>query len=208
VKGYLLGVALDLELRGRSDNQVSLDDVMRAMWDQYGAMDIPYEPRQVCVVAETLLGESLDEFWSLYLHGREDFDWERAFGFAGLTLLSGEGGPVLQITPAPGEGLVKIQNVLAGGAAQEAGLMAGDTLVAIEGRRVTPSLLATLGHHFRPGHTVEVSYFRRDRLHTTRVRLGAQKHYAVVPDSQASALAQALRADWLSPSVSRVGTRA
>jgi predicted metalloprotease with PDZ domain len=207
VKGYLLGVALDLELRGRSDNQLSLDDVMRAAWDTYGATDRPYHPDEICALAESLLGESLDEFWGRYLKGREDFDWDRFLGHAGLKLVEADVAPALQIVPKVVDGGLRLENVLAGGAAQEAGLMIGDVIVAIEGFKATPALLHQLRDHCEPGDEVTVHYFRRDRLHADTVTLGRQAHFAILPLPDASASQQALRADWLAPAGARAGAQ-
>lgn len=199
VKGYLVGVALDLELRGRSDNQVTLDDVMRAMWDAHGATNVPYQSEDVCQMAEKLLGESMDEFWSRYLRGKEEFDWKHLLAHAGLELKTRESLPVLQVTPRQVEAGLRLDNVLAGGAAQEAGLMIGDVLVAIADRRATLALLGDLRAYHAPGETVEVTYFRRDRLCRAQMRLGTQVRYAIVPDAAATPQQYALRADWLAP---------
>lgn len=207
VKGYLLGVALDLELRGRSDNQVSLDDVMRAAWDAYGATDTPYQPDAICALAESLLGESLGDFWGRYLKGREDFDWAHLFAHAGLQLVEADVAPALQLVPRPVDGGLRLENVLAGGAAQEAGLMIGDVLVAIDGLRATTQLLSHLRETFHAGERVTVHYFRRDRLHVTELELGRTVHYAILPHPNATPAQQALRADWLAPAGTRAGAQ-
>jgi predicted metalloprotease with PDZ domain len=199
VKGYLVGVALDLELRGRSDNQVTLDDVMRAMWDAHGVTGTPYEPKEFCSMAEKLLGESLEDFWIKYLRGKDDFEWAHLLGQAGLELQAREAVPVLQVTPVVAEGGLRLENVLAGGAAQEAGLMIGDVLVAVGDRRATLDLLADLRSHFKANQAVEVAYFRRDRLCTATVKLGAQVRYSILPSPAGTPGQFALRADWLAP---------
>ena len=51
-----------------------------------------------------------------------------------------------------------------GGAAQKAGLSAGDVLIAIDGLRVTGSNLDSLLARYLPGAKVEVHAFRRDEL--------------------------------------------
>jgi predicted metalloprotease with PDZ domain len=206
VKGYLVGVALDLELRGRSDNQVTLDDVMRAMWDAYGAVGVAYEPRDFCLMAEKLLGESMDEFWARYLRGKDDFDWERLLAHAGLELRVRDAAPIMQVVPKQVEAGLRLENVTAGGAAQEAGLQIGDVLVAVGDRRATVELLTNLRAFHAPGEEVEVTYFRRDRLHRATVKLGKQAHYAIVPDPKASPAQFALRADWLAPLYVRAET--
>ncbi|MEB3196755.1 MAG: PDZ domain-containing protein [Candidatus Sericytochromatia bacterium] len=197
VKGYLLGVALDLTLRARSEGTVSLDEVMRAMWQDFGAPGINYRPEDVCATAERLLGASLEDFWALHLRGREDWDWEAILRPAGLLLLERDPRPSLQVVVAPGAGGLRLQNVRAGGAAQAAGLQIGDVLVAVGGLRATEGVLAQLGEHVEAGDTVEVHYFRRDILRTAHVTLAREVAYALVPDPAASAAQQALRSAWL-----------
>ena len=199
MKGYLVGVALDLELRGRSDNQVTLDDVMRAMWDAYGVTNTAYDPKDFCVMAEKLLGESLEPFWEKHLRGKEDFDWAHLLGHAGLEARVREVVPAMQVTPKQTEAGLRLENVLAGGAAQEAGLMIGDVLVAVGDRRATPELLGELRHLYDPGEAVDVFYFRRDRLYRTQVTLGRQVPYVIEPLPNATPAQYALRADWLAP---------
>jgi predicted metalloprotease with PDZ domain len=60
---------------------------------------------------------------------------------------------------------VKLTHVLDGGAAQAAGLAAGDVLAAIDGLRVTPKTLDASLARLRPGDATRVVAFRRDELH-------------------------------------------
>ena len=197
VKGYLLGVALDLALRGRSANEISLDDVMRGMWAEYGSKGINYRPEDVCAMSEQLLGASLDSFWKHHLRGRDDWDWQEIFAPAGLLLLERDARPGLQAMPRQVEGGVRLDNVLAGGAAQAAGLQIGDVIAAVGGMRATGALLAHLADYFEPGEQVEVHYFRRDRLRTATVKLARQCGYALVPSPSASVAQMAVRGAWL-----------
>jgi predicted metalloprotease with PDZ domain len=60
-----------------------------------------------------------------------------------------------------------------GGAAQKAGLSAGDVLIAIDGLRVTGANLDGLLARYLPGAKVEVHAFRRDELRRAEVKLDA-----------------------------------
>jgi len=68
-------------------------------------------------------------------------------------------------------GLCKLASVHETGAAHHAGLSAGDTLVAIDGLRITGSNLEGLLQRYRVGDVVEVHAFRRDELMTFDVTL-------------------------------------
>jgi predicted metalloprotease with PDZ domain len=68
----------------------------------------------------------------------------------------------------------QLANVYEGGAAHAAGLSAGDTLVAVDGIRISASNLDTLLQRYRAGNTVCVHAFRRDELLTFDVVLRAE----------------------------------
>ena len=84
-------------------------------------------------------------------------------------------GAALGVRTGKEGGDVKLSQVFDGGAAQAAGLAAGDIVIAIDGLRVTPENFdAMLGRH-RAGETVPVHAFRRDELHVLDVTLAAAK---------------------------------
>jgi predicted metalloprotease with PDZ domain len=68
---------------------------------------------------------------------------------------------------------LKVTHVFRGGPAGRAGLAAGDTLVAIDGVKATPDLLAALLERPRSGKPLTFHAFRRDELRTYAVELGA-----------------------------------
>jgi predicted metalloprotease with PDZ domain len=67
-----------------------------------------------------------------------------------------------------------LANVYEGGAAHAAGLSAGDTLVAMDGLRVSASNLDTLLQRYRVGDKVRLHAFRRDELLTFDLGLRAE----------------------------------
>jgi predicted metalloprotease with PDZ domain len=90
--------------------------------------------------------------------------------------------------------------VFDGGAAQLAGLSAGDAVIAIDGIRVAAHSLERRIKSYAVGATIAVTAFRRDELRTFRVTLQAQPAtlcnfttHDVPPEAKARRLA------WLSP---------
>ncbi|MBE0631051.1 MAG: PDZ domain-containing protein, partial [Burkholderia vietnamiensis] len=61
--------------------------------------------------------------------------------------------------------------VYEGGGAHRAGLSAGDTLIALDGLRITGTNLDALLARYRPGDKVEIHAFRRDELRTVKLKL-------------------------------------
>src|SRR5205823_4056498 len=76
-------------------------------------------------------------------------------------------------------GAQAIASVLDGSPAQTAGLYAEDEVVALDGYKVDANALLTRCEEKRPGETVKVSVFRRDKLTELPVTLGAKPADAV-----------------------------
>jgi predicted metalloprotease with PDZ domain len=64
-KGELLGMLLDLEIRRRSNNAKSLDDVMRMLYTDFFKRNRNYSPTDFQKVCETAAGSSLEEFFAV-----------------------------------------------------------------------------------------------------------------------------------------------
>jgi predicted metalloprotease with PDZ domain len=101
-------------------------------------------------------------------------------------------------TDAAADG-VKLVNVHDGGAAQAAGLSAGDVVVALDGLRVMNDTLDKVLGRQRVGDCVEVHAFRRDELIVRRVRLQRARpaKYELVGKARPAAAALRLRRRWL-----------
>ena len=84
-KGEVIGVLLDLWIREQTNNTRSLDDMMRAMNEQFGKTGKPYRDREDLerVCSETAKS-SCKEFFDSYVSGTKAFPYDEYFGFAGL----------------------------------------------------------------------------------------------------------------------------
>jgi predicted metalloprotease with PDZ domain len=205
LKGSLAGLALDLEIRTLTGNEKSLDDVMRVLWERYGAPDLPYDPEEVEAVIEEVVGEPMGAFFDHHLRSTADTDWTEVFAKAGLRLVVDRETPALQARLAPKEGGMLIEDVRAQGAAEAAGLMAGDLLVAIGDRKATPALAGSLDTYFQAGSTLPVYFFRNDRLHAAEVRFGCDRRYAILPVEAPTPMQEEILKTWLN-SPARVPT--
>jgi predicted metalloprotease with PDZ domain len=86
-KGAVLGVLLDLWLRQQTDNARSLDDMMRAMNEQFGKTGKPYRDHEdLELVCTQTAGSSCKEFFDSYVAGTKPFPYEEYFGFAALKI--------------------------------------------------------------------------------------------------------------------------
>ena len=171
-KGALVALALDLTLRQRS--KVSLDDVMRALWQRYGQTGIGVGEDDVRRIAEELSGLNLKRFFADAVHGTVELPLRKLLAPFGITLdweTAKSAPPSLGIKTSTDGKELKLATVYDGGAAQAAGLSAGDVLLAIDGLRITPTSLDKQLARHQPGDAIKVHAFRRDELMTFTVRL-------------------------------------
>lgn len=178
-KGSLVALALDLTIRSGTNGRKSLDDVMRALWQQYGrrfysrqgGKGIADDEAQTLI--ETVSGIKLKQFFERYVRGTEDFpfaDMLPAFAIRMKDAGTG-GGPGMGVRVVRDGGDAKLANVYEGGPGHRAGLSAGDRLVALDGLRVPPTGTDGLLGRYREGDVVTVHVFRRDELMHLSVRL-------------------------------------
>lgn len=188
VKGALIALCLDLLLRSKSGDRVSLDTLMQRLWREYGQAGIGVNDEDIPRLAAELCGDSLADFWQQALHGTHELPLQELLAARGVkwTLRAAEsaadtgGKPVADSTVKPslgikvqnGEGGAQLQFVFAGGAAQQAGLSAGDVIVALDGLRVNGATIEKMIAARRPGDVLDVHAFRRDELMQFRVTVG------------------------------------
>ena len=95
-KGELIGMVLDLIIRGKTNGKASLDEVMRRMYDEfylkspnatYYLRGRGYTTEDFERVASEVAGFDLSEFFRRYVRGVEMLPYDEAFGYLGLRLV-------------------------------------------------------------------------------------------------------------------------
>ncbi|MHB9119195.1 MAG: M61 family metallopeptidase [Burkholderiales bacterium] len=181
-KGAMIALALDLTLRRDSEGRYSLDDVMRALWQRYGQSGEGVPEDGVERMAAEVSDLDLRAFFERALRETGDLPLPELLAAFGVEMTlrpaesgqdkggkpAGKSGDELARRPALGirldNGDSSLANVLDGGPAQQAGLAAGDVLVAVDGLRVANGNLDRLLAPLRPGMEVTIHAFRRDEL--------------------------------------------
>jgi len=190
-KGALLGLLLDLEIRKRSGGAKSLDDVMRYHYNEFYKKGRNYTPQDFQKTCELMAGASLEQFFARYVRGREELDYDAALNAAGLRLdITGEWDSATKISAQEyiGAALAQegdrlmVRNVIAGSAAYEQGLNAGDQIVALDGARASLDFVLARLSEKKPGDVVRLTIFRFDDLRLLDVKIGARKtgNYRIV----------------------------
>jgi predicted metalloprotease with PDZ domain len=219
-KGALVALGLDQLIRTRSGDRLSLDDLMRLLWRKYGQTGQGVPERAIERELAALLDTPVERFFADYVYGTEELPLEAWFagfgvgmrrrsardaadqgGFSATLGDPAEAGAVLLAATEEQAGILRLTRVLAGGAAQQAGLCPGDQLLAIDGERCTEANLAELLRRKPLGESVELTYFRRDRLQQGLLPLVPAPPDTCdlywLEDAQLEPTVQARRENWL-----------
>jgi predicted metalloprotease with PDZ domain len=181
-KGSLIALAFDLTIRAKTGGAKSLDDVMLALWQRYGRDFYPSVGRgvtetEVEALFEEVSGIKLKNMFERYVRGTEDLPLAKLYAPFGVKLADERkiAKPSFDAGIGRDSGGAKLSNVHEGGAAHQAGLSAGDIIIAVDGLRVSgnPSNLDALLSRYPVGATVSVHAFRRDELMSFEVTLQA-----------------------------------
>ena len=180
-KGSLAALALDLTIRQKTGSRKSLDDVMRALWQGYGATGIGVPEGGVERVTNEVAEVDLAQFFAAAVHGTEDLPLRELLAEFGMdhTLRAAESAADNGGKPASkkfassravlgakvsGNGEARLVHVYDDGAARAAGLSAGDVVIAVDGLKVSGGNLDARIASYPVGATLKLHAFRRDEL--------------------------------------------
>ncbi|KGF72538.1 peptidase M61 [Neosynechococcus sphagnicola sy1] len=208
LKGELVSLLLDLRIRVRSAHQRSLDDVMRQMWQRFGIPEVGFTPEQLQQVMESVVGESLSDFWHCYVQGTEELPFQTYLEPFGLQLLAHttEEIPYLGLTVKAEQGRDLVKGVESDSPAQHAGLDSGDELLAINGIRVHAEQLSERLKDFQPGDQIQLTVFHQDQLRTCPAVLASPQpsQYHIIAIAHPSPTQEQNCLDWLGTSLANL----
>jgi predicted metalloprotease with PDZ domain len=206
-KGAIVGLLLDLEIRKRSNGSKSLDDVMRYLYAEFFKKDRNYTPADFQKAAELAAGSSLEEFFTKYVRGTAELDYNAALAAAGLKLDTGaaieNGKPVEKVYFGADferqDDRLVVSRVYAGSPAYDQGLNAGDEIVALDNMRATRNFFNARLAEKKPGDLINLTIFRFDDLSTLLIKLGgrAEGTYSIAPLPNQTASQKQIYRSWL-----------
>jgi len=220
VKGSLVALCLDLLIRDKTRGRKSLDDLMRTLWRRHGLTGGGLEEDGIERLAEEVTGVKLARYFDDWLRSTRELPLKALLATSGVEMElrpaeSGEdkGGKPARSKNAAGLAMLGIRvraqggdtgvtHVLEGGAAQEAGIAAGDVIVAVDGLRPGQAGLDPALAKRQPGESVTIHAFRRDEMMTFEVRLKRADADTCVLAESAGAR-QKLLERWLRPDTRR-----
>lgn len=219
-KGALVALAVDLKLRLLSNGQLTLEDVMRALWQQYGKPqhglgEAVIESLVVDMAATQgdAVAAEMTEFLEQALRGTQDLplaallaEFAVELQWRAASSQSDKGGKEevawrvwsgLYVEPVGKE--LMVRRVDNDSPAHKAGISVGDALIAVNGYRAEQEWLQKQYVQAAPGEQWQLAVFRGNSLMQKSLELEmAPKTTAVLClMSDASEAALARRQEWL-----------
>ena len=193
-KGALLALWLDLELRRKG--KTSLDHLFSELWRDCGAIDAPLEEEEIFRRVAKLGGKDVARALEAFVEGTGDLPLEQSLASVGIRLdwRAEDKTPWLGIRCQTEQGKTRITHVLTDSPGEKAGLIAGDTILALAGREVGSALPAVLAR-LNAGETISCHYFRRGLL--TETQLTPLPPPAETARLTATSSARSKRMQWL-----------
>jgi predicted metalloprotease with PDZ domain len=208
-KGEVIGLTLDLLIRGKTHGKASLDDVMRRMYEEfylkspnatYYLRGRGYTNEDFARVVSEVAGTDMSDFFKRHVRGVEPPPYEEAFAQVGLRFIREPRQPVsIGISADENDKVnLKIASVRPDSPAATAGLETGDTITLFGGIKLTPGNLIKTLSRYKPGDRVEVTVQRGRRKIQTSIVLGPPQvmDYRIEEMANAAPEAKALRAAW------------
>ncbi len=158
-KGAFIALCLDINLRGVSDGQYSLDDVMRTLWHEYGKRDIGTPDDVIHRIVQNLTGFDPTELLNSLVYLPGELPLASAFEQIGVQLHRAQPQSFDDVGGvAPSKPLAKTLGISVKGATTgvevtqvrelgngcQAGLQVGDLLIAVDQWQVNKDNLARL----------------------------------------------------------------
>lgn len=181
-KGALLALCLDLTIRQNTNDEKSLDDVMRYLWNNYGKKSIGLAEGEIEKITSKITNLDLNDFFEKYLFGVEELPLADLLSEVGITFnlrpttsVDDKGGKTnSDINQSPPVSIgarftadnlgAKITQVFSDESAEHAGLSAGDIIIAINDLQIKKSNIDKIIGSYSVGDELTVHAFRRDEL--------------------------------------------
>jgi predicted metalloprotease with PDZ domain len=179
-KGEVVCALLDLELRARTQERVSLQSVLAYLWKAHGAKGLPVPERGMQEIFERVSGVPMGDRFDAWIRTPGPLDVRDSFYRVGLRFeRQGEAADgskqgvkaSLGLKVRTDAGRTFVSSVVRGGAGQKGGVDTGDELIAVDGRRIEPGAIDQAMWGCEPGRDVELLVSHEGRIALRRVTL-------------------------------------
>ncbi|NRF39324.1 M61 family metallopeptidase [Pedobacter sp. LMG 31643] len=136
-KGEVVGMLMDIEIAHATKGAKSLDDVMKAMYQEYyKKLGRGYTDAEFKAMVEEISGISFTDFWAKYVNGTDVVEYKKYFGYAGINVVDeneGKSIPYLGVASKKVEGNMIVTAVSRNSAAWVGGLNVNDQVITVDG---------------------------------------------------------------------------
>jgi len=193
-KGALVSLCLDAQIRKATNNEKSLDDLMKLLWTRWLDTGAGLQEKEPELLASEIAGTDLSVFFEKALYTTEELPVEQSLEYLGVDVhwrsrktVSDAGGgshkpadskssepkpesrPWLGANVDGGAGRVLVTHVFNGGAAETAGLAPGDMIIAIDNIIVSASDIPELLNRHVDDASLTLHYSRHGVLRTAQL---------------------------------------
>ncbi len=203
-QGAVIGWMLDMEIRRATNGAKKLDDAMRAIYQQTFLKEgRGYSDREFEAACCAIGGEQLKEIFDARVRGREEIDYDRYLGYAGLKLgpreETGQEKGFLGVRVASEGGRNTVKACLAGSPAEAMRLATNDELLGVDGMRAGAEKLAFYVASRGPGSPIRLAIARNGLLMSLDGELGRRPtfEYRIRPLANVAEEQKALFKAWL-----------
>nr|WP_283104969.1 PDZ domain-containing protein [Shewanella dokdonensis] len=172
-EGYMASLALDFSLLHDTALKASYREVHKRLYQDY-RVPKGYQVADVLQILQQLSGRDYHDWWQQHVDSPLSLDFAALLAQAGLQLSYGNDSkmqPYLGISL--GDGLT-LKRVARNSPAWQAGIGAGDELIAVNGIKVTAESFGKRLNDFQAGETITLTLFSNDTLVSHQVVLGQQ----------------------------------
>jgi predicted metalloprotease with PDZ domain len=167
IKGAVVAFLLDCEIRKRTSNQKSLDDVLRYLNENYAKKNRAYKNQELLQIINHISESDFSDFYRKYIAGTADIPYQEFLQSVGLKLVITEEKltPYLGIeTEKAHDNFVIIKYVAPDSPAYKSGIIEEDILLALNGQRLNFSRWRDLLNMYGDEKKITLTLFHRDRL--------------------------------------------
>jgi len=141
-KGEVVGLLMDLEIANATKGTKSLDDVMKAMYEEGKVKKRGYTDAEFKAMVEKISGMNFTNFWAKYIDGTDEIDFAKYFAYAGIDAV---GEIALPNRPYTGASLKVDKTVMVSGVSRNSpawvqGLNVNDDILAIDGSSIADEM--------------------------------------------------------------------
>ncbi|MEP0369255.1 MAG: M61 family peptidase [Cyclobacteriaceae bacterium] len=168
--GELLGLVLDLSIRSEFRN-LSLDDYMKHVWQQYGKTERPYYMEDLQQALATVTGDETfaKDFFTNYIYDSQLPDFEELYKQMGIEVALAKAGKIYTGKVKVAEDGRVESGLLKGTALYEAGLNQGDRLLSLNGIELDEdNTFEEIVSDLKPGKTYVATYEQLGKLKSAK----------------------------------------